>query len=214
MVIADHQTSGKGVDTNTWESEAGKNILMSLIFYPDFVPAENQFVISMAIALGISDFLIQQLPKEQILIKWPNDVYAGGKKIAGILITNEILGKKIEHVIVGIGLNVNQTSLSSDIPNPTSMALLSGSRFELEEEAMALRDCVIGRYEQLREGIFDLIQDDYYSRLLGLNEKRKYLYQGNEIDAVITGVDEFGRLQLDTDGGEIVCDLKEITFIV
>jgi BirA family biotin operon repressor/biotin-[acetyl-CoA-carboxylase] ligase len=213
MVIADHQTAGKGVDKNTWESEAGKNILMSIIFYPDFVPAENQFIISMAVALGISDFLTDQLPAEQIQIKWPNDIYADDRKIAGILITNEILGTKIKHVIVGIGLNVNQVAFSADITNPTSLAILSGRAYNLQEETIRLRDFVTERYEQLRVGSFDLIRNDYYSRLLGINENRKFRYQGNEIDAMITGVDEFGRLQLDTDGGLIVCDLKEISFI-
>ncbi|MEE4256695.1 MAG: biotin--[acetyl-CoA-carboxylase] ligase [Bacteroidales bacterium] len=214
MVRADHQTAGKGVDLNTWESEAGKNILLSLILFPDFIPAEKQFSISMAIALGITDFLADQLPNENILVKWPNDVYAGGKKIAGILIANEILGMKIEHVIVGIGLNVNQETFSKNIPNPASMTNLSGNFFDLEKMTFKLRDCVIMRYEQLRTGLSDLIRRDYYSRLLGLNENRKFHYKGNEIDAVITGVDEFGRLQLETDSGKIVCDLKEISFIL
>jgi BirA family biotin operon repressor/biotin-[acetyl-CoA-carboxylase] ligase len=167
----------------------------------------------MAVALGISDFLTDQLPAEQIQIKWPNDIYADDRKIAGILITNEILGTKIKHVIVGIGLNVNQVAFSADITNPTSLAILSGRAYNLQEETIRLRDFVTERYEQLRVGSFDLIRNDYYSRLLGINENRKFRYQGNEIDAMITGVDEFGRLQLDTDGGLIVCDLKEISFI-
>jgi len=214
MVRADHQTTGKGVDANTWESEAGKNILLSLILFPDFIPAEKQFSISMVIALGISDFLMDQLADKNIQIKWPNDIYANGKKIAGILIANEILGMKIKHVVAGIGLNVNQAYFSNDIPNPTSMVLQSGQEFNLEAETLKLRDCVIGRYEQLRSGLFDLIKQDYYSRLLGMNESRFYAYKGKKIEATITGVDEFGRLQLNTDRGEIVCDLKEISLIL
>ena len=213
MVLADHQTAGKGLDTNTWESESGKNLLMSLVFYPDFVPADRQFVISMAVALGICDYLEDQLPDDDILIKWPNDIYAGREKIAGILITNEILGLKIEHVIVGIGLNMNQENFSENIPNPISLAMLTGNYFDLEAEARRLRDCVAVRYEQLREGLYDRIRADYLDRLLGLNESRKYLYKGNKIEGVITGVDEYGRLQLETGGGEIVCDLKDITYI-
>jgi BirA family biotin operon repressor/biotin-[acetyl-CoA-carboxylase] ligase len=214
MVFTDHQTAGKGIDSNTWESEAGKNILMSVVYYPAFIPVENQFRISMAIALGIKDFLQSHLPHEKIMIKWPNDILAGGKKIAGILIVNEISGSKFEHLIAGIGLNVNQRTFSEDIPDPTSMAILSGNSYDLEEETLKLRDCVLLRYEQLKEGMFELIRTDYYNSLLGLNESRKYRYKGNEIDAVITGVDEFGRLQLETDSGNIVCDLKEISFIL
>ena len=213
VIVADHQTAGKGQDDNSWESEAGKNILMTLILYPSFVEISSQFRISMAVALGIIDFLKGILPDQQVLIKWPNDIYVGKGKIGGILINNEIMGDHFEHVIAGIGLNVNQLAFSSDIPNPVSLKTISGQEYSLQDMTLRLCDCVMRRYEQLKHESFSRIETDYLKFLLGLNEWREYIYQGKTITARITGVNEFGRLILETDGAVIECDIKEIAYL-
>ncbi len=213
VVLADHQTSGKGQDKNTWESEPGKNILMTMIFYPDFLDVADQFSISMSVALGIIDFLKILLPEEDIYIKWPNDVYIGREKIGGILINNEIMGSHFEHVIAGIGVNVNQESFSDDIPNPVSIMKLTGKTYELEDEALRLCECLMSRYEQLKQVSFDHLRAEYHQNLLGMTEWREYEYQGKQISAKITGVSGFGRLLLETEEGLIECDLKEIAYL-
>ena len=137
VIVADHQTAGKGQDGNSWESEAGKNILMTLILYPSFVEISSQFRISMAVALGIIDFLKEILPDQRILIKWPNDIYVGKGKIGGILINNEIMGDHFEHVIAGIGLNVNQLRFPTELADSaTSLLLASGKEVD--------RACLLG----------------------------------------------------------------------
>ena len=213
VVVADHQTAGKGQDGNSWESEAGKNILMTLILYPAFIEISSQFRISMAVALGIIDFLNEILPDQRILIKWPNDIYVEKRKIGGILINNEIMGDHFEHVIAGIGLNVNQLAFSSDIPNPVSLKAITGQEYSVKDVTLRLCDCVMNRYEQLKQESFNEIETDYLNCLLGLNEWREYIYQGKTITARITGVNEFGRLILETDEGQIECDLKEIVYL-
>ena len=213
VIVADHQTSGKGQDGNSWESEAGKNILMTLILYPSFIEISSQFRISMAVALGIIGFLKEILPDQQVLIKWPNDIYVGKGKIGGILINNEIMGDHFEHVIAGVGLNVNQLAFSSNIPNPVSLKTISGQEYSLKDMTLRLCDCVMERYEQLKQESFSRIETDYLKYLLGLNEWREYIYQGKTITARITGVNEFGRLILETDGAVIECDMKEIVYL-
>ena len=213
IVIADHQTAGKGLDTNTWESEAGKNILMSMILYPDFLKVKDQFLISMTAALGIVDFLENMLPEATFLIKWPNDIYSGRYKIGGILISNEILGENFEHVIVGIGLNINQVNFSKSLPNPTSLSILSGKEYDIPEATEGLRNYIADRYEQLRSNGHQQIWDEYHQKLLGLNEWRAYEFLGRKIKARSKGVTEFGRLIIETDTEEIECDLKEIVFL-
>jgi len=214
LIIADHQSLGKGLDSNTWESEAGKNILMSMIFYPDFLKVEKQFIISMAIALGIVDFLKSLDTGNSFSIKWPNDIYSGKQKIGGILISNEILGEKFEHVIVGMGININQEKFSETLSNPGSLSLLTGEEFNLPELVEKLRDSVTARYEQLRDNDFDPIRDEYHKNLLGLDEWRKFTYKGKQIRGKITGISEFGHLKLETEGNLIECDLKEIAFML
>jgi len=213
LIVADHQTEGKGQDGNSWESEAGKNILMTLVLYPTFIEISSQFRISMAVALGIIDFLSEILPDQRVLIKWPNDIYVGKGKIGGILINNEIMGDHFEHVIAGIGLNVNQLAFSSDIPNPVSLKTITGKEYSLKDMTLRLCDCVMRRYEQLKQESFSRIEADYLKFLLGLNEWREYIYQGKTITARITGVNEFGRLILETDGAVIECDIKEIAYL-
>lgn len=212
-IIADYQTAGKGHDQNSWESKAGENILLTMILYPDFLEISRQFQISMAVALGITDFLEELIPAQELFIKWPNDIYVGDKKIGGILINNEIMGDKFKHVMAGIGINVNQEAFSTEIPNPVSLSNLTGKQYSLKDLTLRLYNCVTVRYEQLKEGSYHQIKGDYLDLLLGLNQVREYLYKNKKIEAQITGVNEFGHLMLNTDGGSIECDLKEIKFL-
>lgn len=222
MIQADFQTAGRGQDKNNWESEAGKNILVTIILYPDFLEVSDQFKISMAVALGIIDFLEDVLPAEELYIKWPNDIYVGNKKIGGILINNEVMGNHFDHVIAGIGINLNQEGFSAELPNPVSAYNLTGIEYDIEKETLRLRDFVMKRYESMRPGdsvtkrrndiMTEQIETDYYKYLLGLNEEREFIYQGKRISATIKGVNEFGHLELDTEIGTISCDLKEIIY--
>lgn len=213
VILASYQTAGKGQDKNSWESDPGENILMTMILYPDFLEISRQFKLSMAIALGISDFLKNLLPGHMIRIKWPNDIYIGDKKIGGILINNEIMGTQFKHVIAGIGINVNQIYFSREIPNPVSLKLLTGITNHIDKLVLLLSENLLTRYEQLRTEEEHIIIHDYHSRLLGMGEWKEYIHHNKKIRAKITGVNEFGRLMLETDGDLIECDLKEIAYL-
>ena len=106
VVLAQFQSKGRGQQGNYWESETGKNLLFSLILYPDFLEAEFQFSLSMLVSLAIVSVLDEET--DEVQIKWPNDIYVGKLKIAGILIENTIKGSKLGSTIVGVGLNLNQ----------------------------------------------------------------------------------------------------------
>jgi BirA family biotin operon repressor/biotin-[acetyl-CoA-carboxylase] ligase len=212
-VVADFQTSGKGQDGNGWESERGKNVLMSIVYYPDFLEVARQFFFSMTVSLGIIDCLKKVLPEHEIFIKWPNDIYVGDEKIGGILIYNEIMGDHYEYAVAGIGINVNQKSFSKDIPNPISLASLTGKEHEIPELVRQLISCLDDRYEQLRRLDLEKIRSEYYSNLLGFEEERQYEHKGQIIEASISGVNDFGHLQLESGSGKIECDLKEIVYL-
>lgn len=134
VVVADTQTAGRGQRGNSWEAEPGKNLTFSMLLEPEHIPARRQFAISRAVALAISDCLSHWLRNsaDEIAIKWPNDIYVGDRKICGILIENSLQGDRICRTIVGVGLNVNQTTFRSDAPNPVSMAQIAGFGFDLE----------------------------------------------------------------------------------
>ena len=86
VFVANSQLDGRGQVSNKWESEPGKNLTFSILLFPDFLEIMRQFEISKAISLGVADFLKEHT--DQVSIKWPNDIYIGNRKVAGILIEN------------------------------------------------------------------------------------------------------------------------------
>lgn len=121
VVSALEQTKGRGQHGNTWLSMPGENLTFSLIVKDFRIKANEQSAISQATALSLTKLLGRHGIEARI--KWPNDIYAGDNKICGILIENSLKGMEIDWSIIGIGLNVNQTSFPEDLPNPTSMRL-------------------------------------------------------------------------------------------
>ena len=117
------QTAGRGQAGNGWESEEGKNLLCSILLPPN----KNLYFLNLAIGVALLRVI-----GEDFTIKWPNDIYFGDKKVAGILIENAIIGNEIKYSIAGIGLNVNQTTFVSDAPNPVSLKQIRGQEYDIE----------------------------------------------------------------------------------
>ena len=105
VVVADYQRSGRGQAANRWESEAGKNLLFSIMTHPLMVPVRNQFLLSMAGGLALKEVLDGYTT--EITLKWPNDVYWRDRKISGTLIETTLSAGHIKDCIFGIGLNVS-----------------------------------------------------------------------------------------------------------
>ena len=211
--LAIEQTAGRGQEGNSWESEPGKNLTVSFIVYPGFLAAERQFSFNKAVSLGIRDFIMDVIPSE-VTIKWPNDIYAGNGKIAGILIQNNVQGNRIISTILGIGLNVNQEDFVSDAPNPVSLKGIGGVTYDVENVLRDLCQYLDNRYEQLRAGRFGEIDRQYLDSLYRYNKWAYYQYNGNLIRARIIGISDFGLLQLQLGNQETLsCNVKEITFL-
>ena len=120
-VVADYQSAGKGMGTNTWESESGKNLLFSILLHPTWLPINKQYLLSMAEAVAIVEVL-----GDGFEIKWPNDIYYGDKKLSGTRIDINLQGSTLKDVIIGTGINVNQEVFLSDAPNPISLKNING----------------------------------------------------------------------------------------
>ena len=214
VVVAAYQTAGRGMDKNRWESEAGKNLLFSIALNVNYLEAENQFMISQAVSVAIVETLLQFIDNQQLYIKWPNDIYFGDKKLAGMLIQNTIEGKMMGTTIIGVGLNVNQIEFSSDIPNPISMKMITGEEYDLEKLLNLLIVNIKDAVESLRlEGNPDKIDQKYISKMYRFGKWADYVYQNQVKVLKINGFDKYGRLLLsDKEGAEIVCDVKELQF--
>ena len=136
------QTAGRGQSGNGWESEEGKNLLCSILLPPRKDLFYLNVLVSVAVHKVIQSLLFERSGllslSEAVSIKWPNDIYYGDKKIAGILIENAILGNEVKYSIAGIGLNVNQTTFLSSAPNPVSLKLISGKETDIDALMQAL----------------------------------------------------------------------------
>ena len=143
FIRAGYQTAGRGQTGNGWESEADKNLLCSILldisrFHLPWTPFTINIAVCVAVHRMVSQLLIAN--SQLLTIKWPNDIYYGDKKLAGILIENMFEGYEVAYTIAGIGLNVNQTTFVSDAPNPVSLKQITGIDYDLEELMNRLLD--------------------------------------------------------------------------
>lgn len=221
IVVTDYQTSGKGQGKNVWESEDGKNLLFSIALDMSFLKAENQFILTQIVSVTMINVLKNYLPEESLFIKWPNDIYFNDKKIAGILIKNEIKGMMMGTSIIGIGLNVNQTSFDDNLPNPISMKMITGKDFDLDELLSAIsyqlsvnsQQSIVNGQQQIFN--FQFSTFNYTNKLYRYKQWASYEHEGVVKEMMIIGYDQFGRLILkEKNDREVVCDLKEISFKV
>ena len=218
VAVADFQTAGRGQKGNTWESEQGKNLLFSILAHPKGIKVQEQFYISEAIALAVSDAVIAAAGPEYAAgfsVKWSNDIYYKDCKMAGILIENTLQGSSILDTVVGVGLDVNQEVFVSDAPNPISLKNITGRDYDRD----ALLDDIIARfigYMELdtpsqRAGVDEL----YRSRLYRRQGYYKYRDENGVFEACIEGIRPDGCLMLQTRSGEHrTYEFKQVQFVL
>lgn len=210
VVITDEQTHGKGQRGTSWESEPFKNLIFTFYIKPTFLDIKDQFYLTMAVSLGIVDAL-KGLSIPSIKIKWPNDIYSGDKKIAGILIENNLVYKKTISTAIGIGLNVNQRKFIEE--KATSMCVVSESEFDrnlvFENIILSIED----RYLQLQKAEYDTLSQDYHDLLYLKDQTRWFVRNGIPFDGTITGVDSIGRLLIESSGQNLAFHNKEVEFM-
>jgi BirA family biotin operon repressor/biotin-[acetyl-CoA-carboxylase] ligase len=207
VIRAASQSAGRGQFGSAWVSAAGLNLTFSVILYPSWLPPDQQFDLSRAVALAC-------MLEPGWQIKWPNDIYIQGKKAGGILIENLLQGGKIGASIVGIGLNVNQSDFPPHLSNATSMALASGRNFGLETVLDQLLENLEARYLQLRAGQVLRLRSEYRERLFRLNTPSSFQQpDGTVFSGLIRDVADDGHLLLETEKGMAAFKVKEVTLL-
>jgi BirA family biotin operon repressor/biotin-[acetyl-CoA-carboxylase] ligase len=213
IIYTNYQLEGKGYSGNQWESEDGKNLLISIVLSPSFINPEDMFHVSMAVSLGICDFLLRFIP--DCSIKWPNDIYVKNDKIAGILIESSIIGNQIESTIAGLGLNINQEKFLSSAPNPISLRLLTGKSYDLGFCLDQLAADLDDRYKQLIKGELKQIKEEYISKLFRYNDWFKFRDSEGIYTGRILTVNDNGRITINRKNGEKnEYAFKEVEFIL
>lgn len=219
------QTAGRGQKGNRWESRPGENLTFSLLLKPVFLSVADQFILSQIVALGLLDYLKDHGVKASI--KWPNDIYAGDRKICGTLIENTLSEGHIAASIAGIGLNLNQKEFDPSIPNPTSLGLVTGRRYDVKAELPKLLACIAAYYEKLgspyaRNGFDAFYLEHLYRRgewhffeEMPSSDVPTEHRTGRRIEARILGIDPEARLLLEhRDGPLRAYGFKEIKYVL
>jgi len=207
------QSKGRGRFDRVWESREG-GLCFSILF--EDIPALSVFYpFVLLCALAVRNVLADRTHEDFFSIRWPNDIYADDKKMGGILISNTISGQDITLSIIGIGLNVNQTVFPEWIPNPVSVKQLLGMHADREALLAKLEMAITERLNMLNQATGESkLDEDYLEMLYQLHDWKFYRVNGEEILGSITGVNEYGHLQLDTnEGRQLSCDLKEVVFL-
>ena len=212
VILSQFQKQGKGQRGAKWESEYGKNILMSIVLSPDILVAD-QFQLNICISLALYDFSKKYFP-EKTKIKWPNDLLIENEKLAGILIKNIVKKDKIKYAIVGIGINVNQINFTELFLKATSFKKLTDKNFDVLELQKELLICIENSYLQLKQKGFVKMRKEYLKHLFAFNDWRDYKISEKEIKAKIVGIDEVGRILLEFENNNFKAfALKEIAFL-
>ena len=219
IVWTKRQTAGRGQMGNGWEAEPDKNISFSMLLKPEFLHPREQFVISQITALSVRQAIAEML-NTSVSIKWPNDIYVGDEKIAGILIENRLQGSVMSHCVLGIGINVNQERWIGNAPNPTSLKLIAGRDFSPEFVLDRVTQIISGLYHSLMS-FPDLTTEQIRKRFMIHLYRNEGLHpyvdaqSGETFEAQIVMIDESGHLYLQTqNGSERVYSFKEVKFVL
>ena len=212
-VVASHQTNGRGQMGTQWSSQESKNLMVSVFKDVSFLKIEYNFYISIVVSLSIFRAL-ESLHIKKLKIKWPNDILADQKKLAGILIENVIKQNQLQASIIGFGVNVNQT-VFNDLPKASSLLVVSGRVFDLDEVLHEILTQLELHFNLLKNGMRDRLKSDYESHLFRKDKPSTFKNAENEMfSGIILGITDSGNLRVQIDETEIrEFDLKEITLL-
>lgn len=213
VIITDNQTAGRGQRGNTWEASRGENLTFSLILKPNFLRASDQFQLNVAVSMGVFDFLSEFID-ENLKVKWSNDIYYGDKKMGGILIENSLQGYQIGHSIIGIGLNINQTEFSNERATSLKNITQNPLKYDLSELLKKLLENIEINYLKIKNNDYNLLKIRYLCNLFRFEGYHYFKKNGQQFLGRIIGIDETGKLGIETDGNVIYFDFKEVEFVI
>lgn len=215
-VVTDYQSAGKGMGTNVWESERGKNLLFSLLVHPLWLGIQKQYLMSMVQAVSLWEALSDYVENPTLLtIKWPNDIYYKDCKLSGTRIDLNLQGLRIQDMVIGTGVNVNQLHFTGTAPNPVSLSQISGLTYSLSQILGSIIDAFERNYALLRSGAEQYIIRCYHEHLYRRVGMYRYRDIHGEFQAEMVGVASNGILTLRrADGTLSKYEFKELSIVL
>lgn len=210
---ADYQDQGRGQRGKSWMAKPGDNISLSVVLQPVMLRPSDTFALSALIALAAYDFFKTYAGVESC-IKWSNDIYWCDKKAAGILIENMIRGSKWTYAVIGIGVNLNQESFSTELPNPVSLRQITGHKWDPQTLAKDLCRQIELRYNALNPAHLNTVIEEYESHLFRLHEPALFAMNDETFEGCIHGIEKDGRLILQRGAKLLRVGFGEVRFVV
>ncbi|QEC70199.1 biotin--[acetyl-CoA-carboxylase] ligase [Panacibacter ginsenosidivorans] len=192
-IFAHEQTAGKGQRGRQWHSQAGENIILSVILNTSELQVSSQFLLSMATALAVYDFFNSYVIDETA-VKWPNDLYWRDRKAGGILIESIVTGKEWQWAVVGIGINVNQVMFNEDVTNAVSLKQITGKHYKPIELAKEVCNFLHTQYQRLLNESSKSIITAYNDVLYKKGQVVTLKKNSAVFNCTVKGVNAFGQL--------------------
>lgn len=213
IVVANYQTNGRGQMGTQWDSQASKNLMVSVFKDVSYLDLESHYYISKVVSISILEAL-KTFNIKNLKVKWPNDILSENKKIGGILIENVIKQNKLSATIIGFGININQTEFDH-LPHASSMRLISGRVYVLEEVLQAILVKLQYNFKILEKNKFEILKKTYEKHLFRKDKPSTFRDAESKLfSGYIKGVSNSGNLQVLVEDDIIKeFDLKAITLL-
>lgn len=203
VFLAEEQTAGRGRGVRTWHSARSSGIYCSVILRPTLPPAEA-LVLSLATGLAVRDAILAINPDLDPDLKWPNDLLLQGKKFCGILTEMNAEATRVRYIVIGVGINVNQSSFPPELrEEATSIRLISGTEWSRVELAAALLKSLDREYRALLEkpNAHDSILRRFAEHSSYVRGRQVRVEENGGFEGVTEGLDQRGFLQVRTSQG-------------
>ncbi len=206
VFVAKKQTQGRGRTGNVWNSDDENALYMSILLKPQIAPEK---ISGLTLVFGLAVFSALK-NYEDVEIKWPNDIILNDKKVSGIMCEMSADSNKIEYVVCGVGVNVNNEKFPKEIEKvATSLKLETGRNFEISEVASEILGEFEELYNEFLENGLDNIINDYRNNCITLSKQVRVIIDSVEIEAYALDITDDGELLVRTDDGEKIINSGE-----
>ena len=212
VVIADHQTAGRGRFGKIWQAESGVNLLFSLIIKPT-ISMDKVGLLPLFAAVGIA-LTIEHITGILCECKWPNDILFHGKKCCGILMESTVQNRKLDYAVIGIGLNINQKNFADDLRNSaTSLSNACDREFDRKELFCRILSSLELQYQHVSKGDFSTVIREWKARTAIFGKQIKLTSAHDIIRGVAVGLASDGGLVVETNSQQRVFYAGDVTLI-
>jgi len=204
VIVAEEQTAGRGRRGRNWESPAGKNLYFTLLLKPDFAP-DKASMLTLVMALAVRKGL--KICLKEVGIKWPNDLVINGKKICGILTEMTLEQGHIKHVIIGVGINVEEQDFAPElVDKATSVEAECGIRLRKEMLLAEIMQAFEEYYENfVQNNDLTGLQEEYNACLINCDREVCVLDPKGAFRGIARGINSAGELLVEKPDGEVTC---------